>query len=158
VLDVKKQFHFYIFFSFPGTSTFGPNPTFKISRIFEREVYSELLEIKDIVVIVLRICWRSWWKPEGYQSGHMVFRLRFQRLECKLEALRSDFLGNKIHYLYFSQNVTRVKKSIRMRWATPVALMGERRGAYGFLAGKHEVKGPLGKPRRRWNYNIKMEL
>jgi hypothetical protein len=36
--------------------------------------------------------------------------------------------------------------------------MGERGGASGFLAGKHGVKGPLGKPRCRWKDNIKMDL
>jgi hypothetical protein len=36
--------------------------------------------------------------------------------------------------------------------------MGERRGAYGVLVGKSEGRGPLGKPRRRWKDNIKLDL
>jgi hypothetical protein len=36
--------------------------------------------------------------------------------------------------------------------------MGERRGAYRFLAGKHEVKGPLGRPKHRWKDSIEMDL
>jgi hypothetical protein len=36
--------------------------------------------------------------------------------------------------------------------------MGERRGAYGALVGKPEGRRPLGRPRRRWEDNIKMEL
>jgi len=36
--------------------------------------------------------------------------------------------------------------------------MGERRGVYGVLVGKPEGKRPLGRPRRRWEYNIKMDL
>jgi hypothetical protein len=36
--------------------------------------------------------------------------------------------------------------------------MGERRGVYRVLVGKHEGKRPLGRPRRRWEYNIKIEL
>jgi len=45
-----------------------------------------------------------------------------------------------------------------MKWAGHVARMGERRGGYRVLVGKHERKRPLGRPRRRWEYNIKMNL
>ena len=46
----------------------------------------------------------------------------------------------------------------RMRWAGHVARMGERRGIYRVLVGKPEEKRPLGRPRRRWEDNIKMDL
>ena len=39
-----------------------------------------------------------------------------------------------------------------------VARMGERRGAYRVLVGKPEGKTPLGRPSRRWEDNIKMDL
>ena len=45
-----------------------------------------------------------------------------------------------------------------MRWAWHVARMGERRGVYRILVGKPEVKRPLGRPRRRWEDNIKMDF
>jgi len=45
-----------------------------------------------------------------------------------------------------------------MRWAEHVARMGERRGIYRVLVGKPEGKRPLGRPRRRWEDNIKMDL
>ena len=45
-----------------------------------------------------------------------------------------------------------------MRWAGHVARMGERRGVYRVLVGKPEGKRPLGRPRRRWDDNIKMDL
>ena len=45
-----------------------------------------------------------------------------------------------------------------MRWAGHVAGMGERRGVYRILVGKSEGKRPLGRPRRRWEDNIKMDL
>jgi len=51
-----------------------------------------------------------------------------------------------------------VIKSRRMRWAGHVARMGERRGVYGVLVGKPEGKRPLGRPRLRWEDNIKMDL
>jgi len=51
-----------------------------------------------------------------------------------------------------------VIKSRRMRWAGHVARMGEERGVYRVLVGKPEVKRPLGRPRRRWVDNIRMDL
>jgi len=55
-------------------------------------------------------------------------------------------------------NIVRLVKSRRMRWAGHVARMGERRGVYRVLVGKPEGKRPLGRPRRRWEDNIKMDL
>jgi hypothetical protein len=46
----------------------------------------------------------------------------------------------------------------RLRWAGHVARMGKRRGAYRALVGKREGRRPLGRPRRRWEDNIKMDL
>jgi hypothetical protein len=62
------------------------------------------------------------------------------------------------HNLYTSPSIIRMIKSRRMRWAGHVARMGENRNAYSILVGKPEGKGPLGRPRRRWVYNIKMDL
>ena len=45
-----------------------------------------------------------------------------------------------------------------MRWAGHVARMRERRGVYSVLVGKPERKRPLGRPRHRWEDNIKMDL
>ena len=52
----------------------------------------------------------------------------------------------------------RVIKSRRMRWVGHVARMGEGRGVYRVLVGKPEGKRPLGRPRRRWEDNIRMDL
>jgi hypothetical protein len=52
----------------------------------------------------------------------------------------------------------RTMKSKKMRWAGHVAQMGEIRNAYRILVGKPEGKRPLGRPRRRWVGNIKMDL
>jgi len=60
--------------------------------------------------------------------------------------------------LYSSLNMVRVLKSRRMRWAGHVARMEERREVYRVLVGKPEGKIPLGRPRRRWDDNIKMDL
>ena len=60
--------------------------------------------------------------------------------------------------LYSLPNIVRVVKSRRMRWAGHVARMGKDRGVHRVLVGKPEVKRPLGRPRRRWEDNIKMDL
>ena len=60
--------------------------------------------------------------------------------------------------LYSSPNIVRVVKSRRMRWAGHVAHMEEGRGVHKVLVGKPEGKRPLGRPRRRWEDNIKMDL
>ena len=52
----------------------------------------------------------------------------------------------------------RVVKSRRMRWAGRVARMGEDRGVHRVLVGKPEGKRPLGRPRRIWEDNIKMDI
>ena len=66
--------------------------------------------------------------------------------------------NEELNDLYSSPNIFRVMKSRRIRWAGQVARMGERRGVYRILVGKPEVKRPLGRPRRRWEDNIKMDL
>jgi hypothetical protein len=59
--------------------------------------------------------------------------------------------------LYSSPSIIRMNKT-RMRWEKHVARMGEKRNANRVLVGKPEGKRPLGRPRRRWVNNIKMDL
>jgi hypothetical protein len=66
--------------------------------------------------------------------------------------------NEELNDLYCSPKVFRVIKSRNIRWAGHVALMGERMGEYRVLVGKPEGKGPLGRPRRRWENNIKLYL
>jgi hypothetical protein len=66
--------------------------------------------------------------------------------------------NEELNDLYSSPNTFRMIKSRRMRWAGHVARMGENRGMYRVLVGKPEGKRPLGRPRRRWDDNIKMVL
>ena len=62
----------------------------------------------------------------------------------------------KSEFRWFMLYVVRVIKSRRMRWAGHVARMEEGRGVHTVLLGKPEGKRPLGRPRRRWEDNIKM--
>jgi hypothetical protein len=57
-----------------------------------------------------------------------------------------------------SPNIVRVIKSRRMRWTGHVARMGKGRSACRVLVGRPEGKRPLGRPRRRWEDNIKLDL
>jgi hypothetical protein len=58
----------------------------------------------------------------------------------------------------FIAGIVRVIKSRRMRWAGHVARMWEGRGVYRILVGRPEGERPLGRPRRRWEDNIKTDL
>jgi len=66
--------------------------------------------------------------------------------------------NQELYDLYSSPNIVQVIKSRRMRWAGHVARMGKGRGVYRVLVGKPEGKRPLGRHRRRWEDNIKMDL
>jgi hypothetical protein len=66
--------------------------------------------------------------------------------------------NDELHSLYSSLNIVRVIKSRRMRGAGQVARLGEGRGVYRVSVGRPEGKRPLGRPRRRWEDNIKLDL
>ena len=82
-----------------------------------------------------------------------------------LETKRHKITGEwrKLHkpelqVLYSSLNIIRYLKSRRLRWAGHVARVEQFRIAYRVLVVKPESKRPLGRPRRRWEDNIKMDL
>ena len=83
-----------------------------------------------------------------------IFGLRRDEVTGKWRRLHNDELND----LYSSLNFVRVIKSRRMRWVGHVARMGEEKGAYRVLLGKPEGRRPLGRPRRRWVNNIRMDL
>jgi hypothetical protein len=64
----------------------------------------------------------------------------------------------ELNDLYPSPNIIRVIKSSRIMWAGHVAGMGEGRDAYRILVGRPGGRRSLGRPRRRWEYNIKMDF
>jgi hypothetical protein len=66
--------------------------------------------------------------------------------------------NEELYNLYSSPIIIRMIKSRRMRLAGHVARMGEKRTAYRALVGKPEGKIPLGRPRRMWEDNVKMDL
>jgi hypothetical protein len=66
--------------------------------------------------------------------------------------------NEELYNLFSSPSIIRMIKSRRMRCVGHVARMAEKRNAYSILVGKPEGKRPLGRPRRRWVDNIKMDL
>ena len=67
-------------------------------------------------------------------------------------------LNEELRDFYSLPNIVRVVKSRRMKWIGHVARMGEERSVHRVLVGKPEGKRPLGRPRHRWEDNIKMNL
>jgi hypothetical protein len=72
--------------------------------------------------------------------------------------VRRNLHNEELHELYSSPSIVRVIKSRRMRWVGHVVHMGEVRGVYRVLVGKREGKRPLGRPRCRWEDNIKADI
>jgi len=89
---------------------------------------------------------------------NMVLRRIFGPRRDKVVEEWRRLHNEELSDLYSSPNIVRVIKSRRMRWAGHVAHTGEERGTYRVLVGKPEGKRPLGRPRRRWVDNIRMDL
>ena len=83
-----------------------------------------------------------------------MFGPRRDRVKGEWRKLHNEELND----LYCSPNIVRVIKWRRMRWAGHVARTEEGRGVHKILMGKPEGNRPLGRPRRRWEDNIKMDL
>jgi hypothetical protein len=83
-----------------------------------------------------------------------IFRPKRDEVTGELRKLHNE----KLHNLYSSPDIIRQIKSRRMKWAGHVARMGEERNVYRVLIGKPEGKRPLGRPRRRWEDGIRMDL
>ena len=92
-------------------------------------------------------CLRKWCWGEYLDQGGTRLTGEWKRLH-----------NEELNDLYSSPNIVQVIKWRRMRWAGHVAHMGEERGVYKVLLGKPEGKRPLGRPRRRWVDNIRMDL
>jgi hypothetical protein len=66
--------------------------------------------------------------------------------------------NEELQHLYSSPSIIRIMKARRMRWVGHVARMGEKRNVYRLLVRKAEGRRPVGRPRRRWLDNIRMDV
>jgi hypothetical protein len=90
----------------------------------------------------------------GNRVLRRIFGLKRDEVMGEWRKLHNEELRD----LYSSPSIIRIIKPRRMRWAGHVARMGEKRNAYRLVVLKPEGKRRLGRPRRRWVDNIRMDL
>jgi len=88
----------------------------------------------------------------------MVLRRIFGHRRDEVTAEWRRLRDKELNDLYSSPNIVRAIKSRRMCWAGHVTRMGDERGVYRVLLGKPEGRRPMGRPRRGWVDNIRMDL
>jgi len=137
-----------------------------VQNLLSSRLLSKNLKIKiyrtAILPVVLYGC-ETWSLTLREERKLRVFENRVLRriFETRRDEVTGEWrrLHNaELNDLYASPNIVRVIKSRRMRWAGHVARMGEEREVDRVLVGKPEGKIPLGRPRRRWADNIRMDL
>ena len=107
---------------------------------------------------------KTWYVTLREEQGLRVFENKVGYLGRYLGAKKEEITGEwrklhnaELHALY-SPNIIRSLKSRRLRLTGHVARMEQSRNAYRVIVGKSEGKRPLGRPRRRWEDNIKIDL
>ena len=137
-----------------------------VQNLLSSRLLSKNLKIKIYRTIILPVvlygC-ETWSLTLREERRLRVFENKV--LRRVFEPKRDEVTGEwrKLHNeelrdLYSLPNIVRVVKSRRMRWAGHVAHMGEGRGVHRVLVGKPEEKIPLGRPRSRWEDNVKIDL
>jgi hypothetical protein len=114
-----------------------------------------------ILPVVLYGC-KTWSLTLGEENRLRIFENKvFRRIfgpKREEDGSWRKLHNDELHNLYYSPNIVRVIKSRRLRWTRYGTRMGEGRVVYRVLVGKLEGKRPLGRPRRRWEDNIKLDL
>jgi len=87
-----------------------------------------------------------------------VLRKIFGPMRDKVTGEWKKLPKEELNYIYSSPNIVRVITSRRMGWVKHVARMGESRIVYRVLVAKPEGTSPLGRPRSRWEDNIKLDF
>jgi len=137
-----------------------------VHNILSSSLLYKILKIKIrrtiILSVVLYGC-ETWSLTVREKRRLKVFKNRVLRRTFGPKRGEETGEWRKIHYeelnnLYCPSNIVRLIKSRRMRWEGHVASIGEMRGIYRVLVWKLERKRALGRPRRRWEDNIKMDL
>jgi hypothetical protein len=87
-----------------------------------------------------------------------VLRKIFEPKKGEVTVEWGKLLNEELHDLCSSPSIIRIIKSRRMRWAGHIARMGKKRNAYRSLVGKAEGERLIGRRKRRWVDNIRMDL
>jgi hypothetical protein len=138
---------------------------YSVQNLLSSRLISKNLKIKiykTVILPVLLYGCETWSLTLGEEQRLRVFENKVLRRifgpKREEDGSWRKFHNDELHNPYSSPNIVRVIKSRRMRWTGHVAHMGEGRGVYRVLVGRPEGKRPLGRPRRRWEDNIKMYL
>jgi hypothetical protein len=137
---------------------------YSVQNLLSSRLTSKNLKIKIYKTVVFPVvlygC-ETWFLTLGEEHRLRVFENRVLRIfgpKREEDGSWRKLHNDELHDLYSSPNIVRVIKSRRMSWAGHVALMAAGRGVYRVLVGRPEGKRPLGRPRLRWEDNIKMDL
>jgi hypothetical protein len=137
---------------------------YSFQNFFVFPSYIKNLEIEIYKTVILQVVlhgFETWTLTMREEHRLRVFENRLLRIfgiKREEDGSWRKLHNNELHSLLSSPNIFRVIKSRRMSWAGHVARMGEERGVYRVLVGRPEGKRPLGRPRRRWEDNIKLDL
>jgi len=136
-----------------------------VQNVLSSSLLSKNVKSKVYIAIILFVlCGCETWSLTVREqrrlrvSENRVLRRIFGPKRDEVTGDRSKLHNEELSDLYCTPNIVGVIKSRRMRWAGHVARMGERRDVCRVLVGKPEGKRQLGRPRRRWEDNIKMDL
>ena len=144
----------------------GSACNYSLEKILSFRLLSKKLKVKTYKTIILPVvlygC-ETWSHTLREEHRLRVFE---NKVLTKIFGAKTDeisgewrkLLNTELYALYSSPNIIRNFKSSRMRWAGHVARMEKSRNTYRVLVGKPEGKRPLGRSRRRWEDNIKMDL
>ena len=148
------------------TINMGNSCYYSLEKILSSHLLSKKLKVKTNETIILAVV------LYGCETWSLTLREEHRLRVFENKALRKIFGVKKdditgewrmlhnaeLHALYSTTNIIRNPKSRRLRWAGHVARMDQFRNAYRVLVGKPASKRPLGRPRRRWEDNINMDL
>ncbi|KAJ4435808.1 hypothetical protein ANN_18427 [Periplaneta americana] len=144
----------------------GNSCYYSVEMLLSSSLLSKNLKVRIYKTVILPVV------LYGYETWTVTLREEHRLRVFENKVLRKIFVAKRdevtgewrklhnteLHALYSSPDIIRNIKSRRLRWAGHVARMDESRNAYRVLVGRPEGKRSLGRPRRRWEDNIKMDL
>ncbi|KAJ4431175.1 hypothetical protein ANN_19772 [Periplaneta americana] len=139
---------------------------YSVEKLLSSSLLSKYLKVriyKTVILLVVLYGCETWTLTLREEHRLRVFENKVLRkiFGAKRDEVTGEWRklhNTELHALYSSPDIIRNIKSRRLRWAGHVARMGESRNAYRVLVERPEGKRSLGRPRRRWEDNIKMDL